>query len=85
MFENICICDVCRKQLKIETRQTSLGERNVIVGLGKTKEINTEALFQHLCKECALSIDNTVLKAKVRTLSMIDENKTCNKRGKRRC
>lgn len=80
MFKSICICDVCHKQLKTETRQTPLGEVDVIIGLGKTKEINTEALFQHLCKECALSIDNTLLKAKVRVLSKIDEN--YNKRGK---
>ena len=84
MFENICICDVCRKQLKTETRQTLLGEVDVIIGLGKTKEINTEAIFQHLCKECALSIDNTVLKAKLKTLSSISENDNCKKRGKRK-
>jgi hypothetical protein len=82
MIESICRCDVCRKQLETEVRQTPFGEINVIKGLGKTKEINTDALFQHLCIECALSIDNAILKEKMRLLSMESESKKHNKRGK---
>lgn len=80
MIEYICRCDICRKELETETKQTPFGEIEVIKNVGKTKEINTDALFQHLCKECALSIDNTILKEKMRLLSMLNTSKTRRKK-----
>ena len=58
------ICDICGKKLETKTEQTPFGEVEVVVGTGKTKEWDTSKLFSHLCKECALEIDNKLLRTK---------------------
>lgn len=76
MIERHYLCDVCGKRLDFEVVQTPLGEeREIIRGLGTTKVWRTEGLFKHLCKECALTIDNELLKAKLEILTEVQHEK----------
>lgn len=69
MFRMTVHCDVCNKNLPIEQIETSFGKIEV-VKVGKTKVVDTNNLFKHLCKECALTIDNELLKFKLEVLEM---------------
>lgn len=64
-------CDVCGKKLQTKIKQTPIGEVEIVCGTGTTKEWDTKGLFQHLCKECALSIDNDILKIKIELLESV--------------
>lgn len=76
MIGRLYVCDVCRKEFKYEVAQTPLGNKiHIIHGLGTTKVWNTEGLFQHLCKECALMIDNELLKAKLEILTEVQNER----------
>lgn len=75
MVKHYYVCDVCGKKLETEIIQTPFGEVEVILGTGTTKEWNTKGLFQHLCKECALSIDYGLLKIKNELFSMAETEK----------
>jgi uncharacterized protein YlaI len=70
MIKHYFVCDVCGKKLPTKTKQTPFGEVEIVCGTGTTKEWNTKGLFMHLCKECALTIDNGLLKTKNELLSM---------------
>lgn len=69
MIKHYFECDVCGKRLPTKIQQTPFGEIEIVCGTGTTKEWNTKGLFQHLCKECALTIDNSLLKTKMQILS----------------
>ena len=69
MIKHYFVCDVCGKKLETKTQQTPFGKFEVVLGTGKTKELNTTRLFSHLCKECALKIDNKILRTKNELLS----------------
>lgn len=64
MYQLITRCDICSKILPITTVETPFGTVN-IVKTGKTTVVDTRDLFRHLCKECALHIDNQLLKFKL--------------------
>lgn len=64
MFRTIIICDLCGKELPIEQITTQFGIIEV-VKTGKTKVWDTSSPSHHLCKECALRIDNELLKLKL--------------------
>lgn len=71
MIKHYFVCDVCGKKLETKTKQTPFGEIEIVCGTGTTKEWNTKGLFQHLCKECALTIDNGLLKTKMDILESV--------------
>ena len=76
MIKRYYACDWCGKTLDYEVVQTPFGdEREIIKGLGTTKVWNTKRLFPHLCKECALTIDNELLKAKLEILTEVQHEK----------
>lgn len=64
MYQVITRCDICSKVLPITPVETPFGTVN-IVETGKTMVVDTRGLFRHLCKECALRIDNELLKFKL--------------------
>lgn len=64
MYRVTIHCDICGKTLPIEQVTTQVGTFYV-VKVGKTEICNTKHLFKHLCKECALMIDNELLKFKL--------------------
>lgn len=61
------VCDVCERPIPIEKRWPEDFLQN-----GYTREVNTRKLFPHLCKSCALKIDEAVSLAKVEWLKQID-------------
>lgn len=63
MIVHTYCCDVCSKILPIEHKQTLFGKIEV-VKTSKTKEWDTSMFLPHLCKGCALEIDNGILKSK---------------------
>lgn len=67
-------CDYCGKRLETEKKHTPFGEVEVICGTAKTKEWNTTGIYHHLCKECALEIDNDLLRLKMKLLK---DGKSC--------
>lgn len=69
MIRHYYECDVCGKKLPTEIKKTPFGQIEVVSGVGTTKEWDTKRLFQHLCKECALTIDNALLRVKMQYLS----------------
>lgn len=71
MIRHYFECDVCKKQLPTKIKQTPFGEVEVVCGTGITKEWDTKRLFRHLCKECALTIDNALLRTKMQHLSSV--------------
>lgn len=70
MFHRFICCDLCDKELPIEQIATPFGMTDV-VKVGKTKVWDTSNLFRHLCKECALTIDNELLKVKLNILESV--------------
>lgn len=67
MVERIICCDICNEKLSVKRVTTPIGDINVVV-MGKTEVCDTHHLFQHICKECALKIDNELLKFKLKVL-----------------
>ena len=67
MLQATIRCDLCNKELLIERASTPFGKACMVKD-GKTKVWDTSNLFQHLCKECALTIDNELLNLKIELL-----------------
>ena len=67
MIQRIIRCDICNKELSVTRVTAPIGEIDV-VETGKTEVCDTRHLFQHICKECALKIDNELLKFKLKVL-----------------
>lgn len=67
MIKFIPICDCCKKEIPIQKKHTPLGDVDVLE-TGKTEYFNSQCVFKHLCKECALKLDNAYLGAKVEML-----------------
>ena len=68
MFRVTICCDICMKEIPIEQISTPIGKVE-IAKTGKTKVCDTNHLFKHLCKECALRIDNELLNFKLNLLT----------------
>lgn len=81
MIKYYYICDYCGKRLETRKQQTPFGEIEIICGTAKTKEWDTTMLFQHLCRECALSIDDALLRLK---MSYLGESKKVSKERENR-
>lgn len=64
MYKTTVHCDVCDKKLEIVKKITPFGEVEVIKN-SQTKVIDTRLIFPHLCENCALKIDNELLKTKL--------------------
>ena len=67
MFYRIIRCDICNKDIPFKRIRTQFGEID-IVAMGKTEVCDTRGLFSHICRECALKIDNELLKVKLELL-----------------
>lgn len=67
MLGVIVRCNLCTKELPTKRIETPFGSSEV-VEVGKTKVWGTKKLFRHLCKECALTIDNELLRFKLNLL-----------------
>lgn len=61
-------CDICGKELPVREIETAIGKIEV-VETGRTKVWDTSGLGKHLCKECALRIDNELLTFKMELLA----------------
>lgn len=70
MIKFVFICDCCEKELPKHIQHTPLGNIEV-VETGKTEYFNSQCVFKHLCKECALKLDNAYLGAKVEMLEKL--------------
>ena len=71
MLKTAICCDVCGKELPCKTLNTPYGTVEV-VKTAKTEVWNTSRVLPHLCKECALKIDNALLSAKIQIMLEIE-------------
>ena len=71
MLKTAICCDMCEKELPCRTVNTPVGAVEV-VKTAKTEVWNTSYVLPHLCKECALKIDNALLSAKIQIMLEID-------------
>ena len=51
------LCDVCGRPFRFNERCRDQAKEVTVVGLSRTKEWDTRALFPHLCEGCATKID----------------------------
>ena len=72
MFKIIVCCDVCKKEIPIKKIETPIGKIEV-PDVGKTEVVDTSFAYQHLCKECALEIDNQLLKAETEFFELLKQ------------
>ena len=68
MFKTRVHCDVCDKPLKLYRVDTPLGSYDDYE-TSHTKQWDTSNILPHLCKKCALEIDNAILSVKLSVLS----------------
>lgn len=64
MLDTRILCDVCLNPLPTEAVEDSVYGAVEVLKLSRTKEWDTRLLFPHLCENCALKIDNALLKFK---------------------
>ena len=67
-------CDCCGKRLETKKMQTPFGKVEVICDTAKTQEWDTTGIYKYLCKECALKIDNNLLRLK---MELLKDSKCC--------
>lgn len=71
MIDVVICCDLCKQPLPVRQRKAIICGNEVTletVEMRRTTVWNTRSLFQHLCSECALKIDNELLKLKLSVL-----------------
>jgi len=74
MIKHTVCCDVCGLPLPIRRFRTPAGVFECIE-TARTEQWDTRSIFPHLCKKCALTIDNELLKTKNDILNMAQISK----------
>ena len=72
MLKVLACCDMCGKVLPVKTVHTPLGSLETIDST-KTKVWDTQTVLPYLCKECALTIDNSLLSIKLEMLKTVEK------------
>lgn len=67
MLKVTVCCDICGKALPVKKARAPFGSFEIIES-AKTEVWNTQTALPHLCKECALQIDNSLLSLKLEML-----------------